>query len=68
VPGIEQERGTMNVLAAALTSQELMFVILTVAVLLLLLASLAFITLRIRKVLLGLNELLQLLKRSGKIR
>ena len=58
----------MNVLAAALTSQELMFVILTVAVLLLLLASLAFITLRIRKVLLGLNELLQLLKRSGKIR
>lgn len=58
----------MNVLAAALTNQELLLVVLTVVVLLLLVAALAFVTLRIRKVLLGLNELLQLLKRAGKIR
>ena len=59
----------MNVLAAAPTSsQELLLVVLTVGVLLLLVAALGFITFRIRKVLLGLNELLQLLKRSGKIR
>lgn len=59
----------MNLLAAELTSQqELLFVALTVGVLLLLVVALGFITLRIKKVLLGLNELLQLLKRSGKIR
>jgi hypothetical protein len=59
----------MNVLAAELTSgQELLLVALTVGVLLLLVAALGFITLRIRKVLVGLNELLELLKRSGRIR
>jgi hypothetical protein len=58
----------MEVLAAALTKEELLFAILTVAVLLLLVAALGYITLRIRKVLSGLNELLQMLKRSGKIR
>ena len=59
----------MNVLAAAPTSgQEMLLVVLTVGVMLLLIAALGFITFRIRKVLEGLNELLQLLKRSGKIR
>ena len=59
----------MDVFASnVLSNQELMFVILTVGVLLLLVAALAFITLRIRKVLLGLNDLLQLLRKSGKIR
>jgi hypothetical protein len=56
------------VLAAVLTSQELMFVALTVLVLLAVVAGLAFLTLRIRKVLVSLNELLQLLKRTGRIR
>lgn len=56
------------VLAAVLTSQELMFVALTVVVLLAVVAGLAFLTLRIRKVLVSLNELLQLLKRTGRIR
>ena len=59
----------MDLLAAQLTSQqELLFVALTVGVLLLLVAALGFITLRVKKVLLGLSELLELLKRSRKIR
>lgn len=59
----------MDFLAAEMTSQqELLLVALTVAVLLLLVAALGFITLRVKKVLLGLTELLELLKRSGKIR
>jgi hypothetical protein len=58
----------MEVLAAALTKEEMLLAILVVGVLLLLVAALGFITLRIRKVLVGLNELLQILKRSGKIR
>lgn len=59
----------MDLLAADLTSQqELVLVALTVAVLLLLVAALGFITLRVKKVLMGLSELLELLKRSGKIR
>jgi hypothetical protein len=51
-----------------MTNMELTFAILTVLVMLALVAGLAFITLRIRKVLLSLNQLLELLKRSGKIR
>jgi hypothetical protein len=59
----------MNFFAAEVTSQqELLLVVLTVGVLLLLVAVLGFIMLRVKKVLLGLSELLELLKRSGKIR
>jgi hypothetical protein len=45
-----------------------MFVILAVVVLLLFVGGLAFVTLRIKKVLLGLQELLDVLKKAGKIR
>ena len=51
-----------------MTNQELMIVGLIVVVLLLFVAGLAFVTLRVKKVLLGLNELLAVLKKSGRIR
>jgi hypothetical protein len=51
-----------------MTNQELLIVGLIVVVLLLFVAGLAYVTLRVKKVLLGLNELLTVLKKSGRIR
>lgn len=51
-----------------MSNDELLIVGLIVLVLLLFVAGLALVTLRVKKVLLGLNELLAVLKKSGRIR